>query len=123
MERTQADIQIIEFKVTESMDELVCTVTITNDFDDTARNAKLIVLLPVEVSFLSNRSSPGGQPDGIGSWTSCVSYELGNMDVRQVETRSIITTLPRLEDTPRKFGAFVYSQTPDPNPGNNFRYT
>ena len=97
----------------------VCTVTIHNDNDDTARNIMLITLFPLHVRFLSSSAACTASPPR-GGWNGFATCKLGTMDVGQTRTVTVETTLPPQNVTRRTCGAFVWSQLPDPDRSNNY---
>jgi len=125
--RNQADVQIQSITATQSFSlfpvlgqRLNCDVTVFSFNDDTAHNVTLNVILPVEVTVLSVPTGCAAIPTASGSWHSSVQCNLGTLNVGDSKTIRIATTLPRLPVVAKTFGAFAWSATPDPRPGNNY---
>lgn len=121
-ERWQADLHIVALKGDcEGKDLINFKVAVKNYNDDDTRNVMLTILLPVEVSVknlpanckLVNAASAPNNP-----YVGCVQCKLGNLSVNQ--TTEVIITTTRSKYVNR-FGAFVYGETPDPDPSNNFK--
>ncbi len=125
--RNQADVQIQSITANQSLNlfpvlgqRLNCDVTVFSFNDDTAHNVMLNVILPVEVTVLSVPTGCAAIPTTSGSWHSSVQCHLGTFNVGDSKTIRIATTLPRLPNVAKTFGAFAWSTTPDPRPGNNY---
>jgi hypothetical protein len=122
--RWQADIQIRSVAVravTLAVDnvQLTATITVYNTNDDDARIATLQVLLPVGVRFLSSDSGClAGAQSGSDGTHGLVICRLGDLGVGT--TRTVHVTTTGASAASRTFGAFVFSNTPDPNPANNY---
>lgn len=121
-ERWQADLHILAMKAScEGADKVISKVVVKNYNDDDTRNVVLTILLPVEVTVvqlpancqLVNKGSAANN-----NLTGCVQCTLGNMAVNQ--TVEVILTTTKSKFT-NKFGAFVYGETPDPVPANNYK--
>jgi hypothetical protein len=121
-ERWQADLHIQAMKAScEGTDKVISKVVVKNYNDDDTRNVVLTILLPVEVSVvqlpancqLVNKGSAANN-----NLTGCVQCTLGNMTVNQVVEVTLTTTKSKFTN---KFGAFVYGETPDPVPANNYK--
>jgi hypothetical protein len=126
-ERNQADVQIQSITATQSFSvfpalgqHLSCDVAVFSFNDDSATNVVLNVILPVEVTVLSAPTGCAAIPTSNGSWHSSVQCHLGTLNVGVSKTIRITTTLPRLPVVAKTFGAFAFSLTPDPRPGNNY---
>ena len=125
--RNQADVQIQSITATQSLNlfpfldqRLNCDVTVFSFNDDSATNVVLNVILPVEVTVLSASTGCAAIPTSNGSWHSSVQCHLGTLNVGVSKTIRISTTRPRLPVVAKTFGAFAWSLTPDPRPGNNY---
>jgi uncharacterized protein DUF11 len=126
-ERNQADVQIQSINATQALNpfpvlgqRLICDVTVFSFNDDTAYNVMLNVILPVEVTVSGVPTGCAAIPTNNGSWHSSVQCHLGTLNVGDSKTIRITTTLPRLPVVAKTFGAFAWSTTPDPRPGNNY---
>lgn len=116
----QADVRIRAINVSGTAQELACKVTVYSDHDDFARNTMLRILLPVGVRVLSQ--SPGCQastPVGDGT-QGVVTCNLGELRIADSRTVQVTTTRPPRR-VAKKFAAFASSDTPDPDPSNNFK--
>ena len=96
-------------------------IVIYTEHDDEAKDARLLILLPVGVGV--DRLSPGcsapAGPPGVPSLRATVACELGAIGDRGFREVFVFTTLPP-DATHRRIGVFAYSATPDPVPGNNY---
>jgi len=96
-------------------------VVVYTENDDEARDARLLILLPVGVGIerLAEGcvASPG--PSMVPSLRGTVLCDVGNILNGGFREVSLTTTLPS-EPLPKRIGAFTYSRTPDPAPGNNY---
>lgn len=124
-ERSQADIQVQSVTVREGTGrtgdvgrQLMATVVVYSFHDDDAQSATVVILLPVGVRFLG--ASAGCSASVVSAPTQAiVTCRLGNLAVGATRTVQVTTTLPP-SGVPKKFGAFVWSLSPDPNPVNNY---
>lgn len=117
----QADVQIRTLEVTRTRSTMTARIVVYSEKDDEARDSHLIVLLPlgVGVDKLAPGCSANAGPAMIPSLRAAVECDLGSIPDRGIKEVVISTTLPP-EVIPKRFGVFVYSNTPDPNPGNNY---
>ena len=117
----QADIQIRTLEITRSRTGMSVRVVVYTENDDEARDAKVLILLPVAVGI--EKLAPGctatAGPSMMPSLRATVACELGAIADREVREVLLATTLPP-DESPRRFGVFAYSATPDPKPGNNY---
>lgn len=117
----QADIQIRTLEVTRSRTGMSVRVVVYTENDDEARDAKIVILLPVAVGI--DKLAPGctatSGPSMMPSLRATVACELGAIADRAIREVLLATTLPP-DESPRRFGVFAYSATPDPKPGNNY---
>ena len=121
-ERWQADLHISSTKgFCNGKDSVTLKVEVRNYNDDDTRNVKMLITLPVEVKVLSlpancqllRKSIPAGTV-----FTGCVECLIGNMAVNQTNTIILSTSLSAYGN---RFGVFVWGETPDPLPSNNFK--
>ena len=122
-QRWQADIQILSVSVTEVPGELRAKIKVYNENDDAARRATLRVLLPVEVQFLrsSNDLCTANVLRSNLPTHGIVECQLGDMGVGASQIIEVVTTVPPMGwNINKTFGAFVWSLSPDPKPGNNY---
>ena len=117
----QADIQIRTLEVTRSRSAITVRVVVFTERDDEARNAHLIVLLPLGVGI--DKLAPGcaatAGPSMVPSLRAAVECDLGSIPDRGVREVVLTTTVPP-DAMSKRFGVFTYSATPDPAPGNNY---
>jgi hypothetical protein len=103
-----------------SADGLKCSVTVFSHNDDDANQAMLLVVVPVEISVISNPNNgiiykAGG---GTSPFAGYIIFSLGNMSVGQSKTVEFTFSKSVYGNT---VGAYAYSATPDPNPANNYK--
>jgi hypothetical protein len=117
----QADIQIKTLEVTRTRTSLSVRVVIYSENNDEARDAKVVILLPVAVGIekLDPGCSAAAGPAMVPSLRATVACELGAIADRGYREVNLATSLPPDQST-RRFGVFAYSATPDPKPGNNY---
>lgn len=116
----QADIQIRTLEVTKTRTSLNTRIVVYTEHDDDARDARLLILLPVGVGI--ERLAPGcaatAGPSNIPALRAAVTCQLGDLPNRGYREVTITTTRP-FDGKPKRIGVFTYSLTPDPAPGNN----
>ena len=117
----QADVQVRTLEITRSRSNITVRVVVYTEKDDEARDAKLILLLPVGVGIdrLGQGCSANAGPSMLPSLRGTVECDLGSMPDHAIREAIISTTIPP-DVVPKRFGVFVFSSTPDPNPGNNY---
>jgi hypothetical protein len=117
----QADIQIKTLEVTRTRTNLSVRVVIYSENNDEARDARVVILLPVAVGV--ERLAPGCSaapgPAMVPSLRATVACELGAIADRGYREVLLATSLPP-DQSQRRLGVFAYSATPDPKPGNNY---
>jgi hypothetical protein len=117
----QADIQIRTLEITRSRTGMSLRVVVYTENDDEARDAKVLILLPVAVGI--EKLGPGctatAGPSMMPSLRATVACDLGAIADRAFREVLLATTLPP-DESPRRFGVFAWSATPDPKPGNNY---
>lgn len=119
--RWQADLQIRTLEVTRSRAGISVRVVVYTEHDDVARDARLLVLLPVGVGIqrLATGCLASASPPMVPSLRATVTCELGSIADRGFQEVVFTTTLPP-QGEHRRLGVFAYSGTPDPVPGNNY---
>ena len=117
----QADVQIRTLEVTKTKSVITARVVVYTEKDDEARDSRLIVLLPLGVGIdkLGPGCSATAGPSMVPSLRAAVQCDLGSIPDRGIREAVITTTIPP-DVVPKRFGVFVYSNTPDPAPGNNY---
>lgn len=117
----QADIRIRTLEITKSRAGLSARIVIYTENDDEARDARLLILLPVGVGLerIENGCAAAPGPSMVPSLRATVVCDLGSLADRGYREVQLMTTLPP-EGVPMRFGVFAYSGTPDPVPGNNY---
>jgi hypothetical protein len=108
-------------KVVQAVDDnLKCTITIHNENDDDAWGTMMVVVLPVEVSVVTmpsnatlDKSVTATQP-----LAGHIIFNIGHMAVQQNVTVEFTFTKSKYGN---KVGAYAYSDSPDPNPANNYK--
>lgn len=88
--------------------------------NDAARDVRLEMLLPVGVGLLRVSDLCRASPSPVSSLSARVSCTLGDMPVRALRELSITTSSASVADARLGFAVFVFSDTPDPVPTNNF---
>ena len=119
-ERSQADVQVRSMAVGETRGRLTCKFEVFSNNDDDARNTTVRVLFPVGVKFISSATAcrPSvAMPDGTQAFATCT---IGHLAVGASRRVQIVTTVPRIVGINKTFGAFAWSETPDPQPRNNY---
>jgi hypothetical protein len=108
-------------KVVQAADDnLKCTITIHNENDDDAWGTMMVVVLPVEVSVVTlpsnatiDKAVTATQP-----FAGHVIFNIGHMAVGQNISVEFTITKSKYGN---KVGAYAYSDSPDPNPANNYK--
>lgn len=117
----QADIQIRTLEVTRNKGIINARVVVYTENDDSAQNARLLILLPIGVGIerlaIGCSATPG--PSMVPALRAAVECLLGAIPDHGLREVSLVTTAPR-SPAPSRFGVFTYSSTPDPVPGNNY---
>ena len=117
----QADLQVTSLDVSELDGKLVARAVVATDSHGEARAVHVEILLPlgVGVSRVGPGCSASVSPPGVSDLRARVMCDLGTLPMRGTREVLVITTLPPA-GTPKTFGVFALSDTPDPNPRNNF---
>ena len=117
----QADIQVRTLEITKTKTNMSARVVVYTERNDAARDARLLILLPVGVGI--ERLGPGcaasAGPSMVPALRAMVLCDLGVIENGAYKEVAVTTTLPA-EPLPKRFGVFAYSSTPDPAPGNNY---
>jgi hypothetical protein len=117
----QADIRVQSLDVTggSRSGQHTARLVIVSDNDDDARAARAEILLPVGVGVLRMTSGCKASASAVTGLNARVTCELGNVEVRGLRDVSIVTTTIPGGGRAR-FAVFVTSDTPDPDPANNY---
>jgi len=117
----QADVQIRTLEVTKSKTGMTARIVIYNERDDDARDARLVILLPLGVGIdrLASGCTATAGPSMVPALRAAIECDLGTMPNRSIREVMVTTTVPP-DVMVKRFGVFVYSSTPDPVPGNNY---
>lgn len=94
-------------------------VTVTAERDE-ARAVRLEIMLPVGVGVLAVPPECRSSPTPVMSLAARVTCTLGDLRARDARRISITTTDRPGTRQPLRFAAFAFSDTPDPDPGNNW---
>lgn len=98
---------------------LKCTITVHNENGGLAFQTKLVVLLPVETTIISNlNSSTEYRSNGNRGSLGSLLIDLSHIGVGQDRLIEFTFTRSAYGST---VGAYVFSGTPDPKPSNNFK--
>ena len=117
----QADIQVRTLEITKTKTNMSARVIVYTEKNDDARDARLLILLPVGVGIerLGVGCAASAGPSAVPALRAMVLCDLGIIENGGYREVAITTTLP-VEPLPKRFGVFAYSATPDPAPGNNY---
>ena len=117
----QADIQIRTLEVTRNKGSITARVVVYTENDDDAQNARLLILLPVGVGIerLATGCAATPGPSMVPSLRAAVVCDMGAIPDHGLREVVLTTTAP-VTPSPKRFGVFTYSSTPDPVPGNNY---
>ena len=108
-------------KVVQAVDDnLKCSITIHNENDDDAWGTMMVVVLPVEVTVVNMPSNAKLDPSvtATQSFAGHIIFNIGHMTVGQNVTVEFTFTKSKYGN---KVGAYAYSDSPDPNPANNYK--
>lgn len=100
---------------------MVANVVVFSNNDDDAQNVKLNIFLPPETHVLALQPgcvSPVTNNGATGVSNAFVTCSLGAMTVNASRSISLTISRPPTYVVPR-VGVFAWSETPDPNTGNN----
>jgi len=117
----QADVQIQSLDLSQLDQSLVARVVVYSDNHDDARAVHVEILLPpgVGVTRTAMGCSASASPPGVSEPRAKVMCDMGTLPAHTAREVFVITTLPPA-GTPKTFGVFASSDTPDPRPANNF---
>ena len=130
----QADLRVTAVQALVGGDNrFQCTIDVTSDNDDDARETRAVVVLPVSVtnvlsfqgtpqlprSETCTTSSPSPPNSGAGDVRGFVACDLGQLAVGARRRIEVSSTVPPAAIR-KTCGVFVWSKTPDPQPRNNY---
>jgi hypothetical protein len=138
--QSQADLSITSVTIAEdiakregsksdantSFGNLKCTITIHNGSGGQARQIKIAVILPVDITVVSVVSDPNifteyrSGNGNRGGWPGSLLLDLHNLAVGGDKIIEITFTRSAHGN---KIGAYVFSGCPDPDPANNYKET
>ena len=107
-----------ELAAARPMDTYLYSVFVRNGGDDTARNAELIILLPLNTRVGAVEGCKAGAQGAVPGTTGTLRCALGDLtagDARKLQF------LIRTNAAHAACTAIAVSDTPDPNPMNNIR--
>ena len=116
-----ANITTLPIKEKEIPAMFKCSVTVHNDGKDPANETTVIVVLPAQVTAqLStlNVNAIMHKYDNTSPFTSYIELKLGDMTAGQNKTVEFVFTRSL---GPNKVSAYIYSNTSDTNPLNNYK--
>jgi hypothetical protein len=118
----KADIQIRTLEVTRTKTNVSARVVVYTENDDSAENARLLVILPIGVGIerLAQGCTATPGPSMVPSLRAAVTCDIGAIPDHGFREVVLTTTLPTTSTPPSRFAVFTYSSTPDPVPGNNY---
>ena len=108
-------------KIVQAVDDnLKCSVTLHNENDDDAWGTMMVGVLPVEVTVVNMPSNAKLDPSvtATQSFAGHIIFNIGHMAVGQNVTVEFTFTKSKYGN---KVGAYAYSDSPDPNPANNYK--
>jgi hypothetical protein len=117
----QADVQIKTLEVTRARSGLNVRVVVYTEHDDEARDVRLLILLPVGAAIqkMIAGCAASAAPSQMPSPRATITCDLGSIADRGLH-EVIVAINPPTGATQSRLGVFVYSGTPDPQPGNNY---
>lgn len=122
-----ADVNIVSVTRTVTAQQFTCTAVINNQNDDDARDARVIVLMPLQVRNVRGRVSggPGRCTAGpsTGGYTAYATCYLGQLPQGPTVRRTVtVTSSPSTAGAnyPPTCSAFIYSAVGDINKTNNY---
>ena len=117
----QADLSVQAFDVTTlKPGGSVSSRVVVAPGNEAARGVRLEMLLPVGVGVLRVSDGCRPSPGPVAALNARVSCALGDMPVRALREVSVVTSGGPTADARLSFAVFVFSDTPDPRPANNF---
>ena len=132
---SSADVNIVSVTGAVSAKDFTCTVVINNQNDDDAQDAKVIVLMPLQVKGVHGHVSGGPghcwvpPPKGASLYEEYAICELGALPQGALGTpNQVLRTITVTSDPstaganyPPSCGAFIYSAVGDIDKTNNYK--
>jgi len=117
----QADVRVRTLEITEPKrgGPLNVRIVITTESDDEARAVRVEIMLPIGVGVVLVPAGCRASPSPVTALNARVTCELGDLPARALRDLSITTTA-RVAPAPLRVAVFAASDTPDPQPANNF---
>jgi hypothetical protein len=117
----QSDVSVraLELTMQKGGTSITARVVVATDSGD-ARGVRLEIMLPVGVGVVTVPDGCRPSPSPIMSLSARVTCVLGDLRVREIRELSIVTTGRPASREPLPFAVFAFSDTPDPQPSNNF---
>lgn len=117
----QADLAVQAFDLTAmKQGGSIAAHVVVATGNEEARGVRLELLLPVGIGVLRVSDGCRPSPSPVASLNARVSCALGDMPVRALREVSVMTSGVPAADARPHFAVFVFSDTPDPRPANNF---
>lgn len=116
---SDVSVRTVEFSKATLAGSITMHVMVTAERDN-ARAVRLEIMLPVGVGVLAMPPGCRSSPAPVMSLAARVTCTLGDLHQRDMRTISVTTTDRPGVRRPLRFAAFAFSDTPDPQPGNNF---
>ena len=115
----QADVRIQSLEVTGGRGSIAIRVVVTSDNDDDAMGVRLDLLLPVGAGVMRLAQGCRASPSPVANLAARVTCELGTIVVRGLREVTIAASTPP-PGPGHKVAVVVMSDTPDPEPANNY---
>jgi len=115
-----ADVSVVSVRSSLIASNYFCRVVVHSENDDNALDTKVTVLLPLSVAVVGILRSGCMASGPLNGFNGSVRCDLGELAVGQSVRLSIRTTLPPAASARKNCAAFVTSDTPDGDRGNNY---
>jgi hypothetical protein len=116
----QADVRVqsLDVSVPRGGTQMTVHTVIYSDNDDDARAVRADILLPVGVGVLRLPAGCKASPAAVPNLNARVTCDLGDLAVRGFRDLTVVTT--SAGSLRARFAVLVVSDTPDPDPANNY---